>query len=226
MEINSLRIRCIAERVAYETMADIGTDHAFIPIAALRIGVAKKAVACDLRAGPLERARQNICACGLESQIETRLGYGLDPLCPGEAETITIGGMGGMLMSEIFEQGRDVAASACQLVLQPQRDIPHVRKAVHRIGFRIEGESIVAEANQFYFVLDCRNGDDAAYSERDYMFGRFLPDEASEVYKDYLAKQMKEHETLLLRLEGSSEAVEQKKQEIIDQIRIYEGLLR
>ena len=87
-------------------LADIGTDHGYIPIALVQKGRIPSALAMDVGKGPLSRAREHIHSQGLDTYIETRLSDGLTELHEGEADTVLIAGMGGMLMKRILEGGK------------------------------------------------------------------------------------------------------------------------
>ena len=97
------------------TLADVGTDHGYIPIAMVLRGHVEKAIAMDLRTGPLERARKHITAYGLEDRIETRLSDGVSALAKNEADSIVVAGMGGELVIHILETGKAVCKSAKEL---------------------------------------------------------------------------------------------------------------
>ena len=99
----SKRLEMVAGLVTQERIADIGTDHGYVPIYLYKQGRIKKAYACDVRKGPLEKCRKNIALYGAEDVIETRLGSGLTPLKAGEAETAIMAGMGGMLIVHILQ---------------------------------------------------------------------------------------------------------------------------
>ena len=105
----SKRLEMVAGLVTQERIADIGTDHGYVPIYLYKQGRIKKAYACDVRKGPLEKCRKNIALYGAEDVIETRLGSGLTPLRPGEAETAIMAGMGGMLIVHILQDSPEVA---------------------------------------------------------------------------------------------------------------------
>ena len=89
-------------------VADVGTDHGYIPIYLVQTGIADRAIAMDVRSGPLERARAHVDRLppGCRERIETRLSDGLKALSPGEADTVVIAGMGGELMIRILDEGR------------------------------------------------------------------------------------------------------------------------
>ena len=97
----SQRLRVVGDFVTQKTVADIGTDHAYVPIYLHRKGEVEKVIACDINQKPLEKAQQNIKAYHAENIITTRLGNGLQPLQPNEVDTIIISGMGGMLIIEL-----------------------------------------------------------------------------------------------------------------------------
>lgn len=150
----SKRMEAVAALVSLEgVLADVGTDHAYVPIALVERGKIRRAIAMDIGEGPLSRAQANIEAEGLAEQIETRLSDGLAELAPGEAEIILIAGMGGELVLRILTEGTAVCGRAKELVLQPQSDIPKVRKFLRLHGYRIEAENLVYEDGKFYPMM-------------------------------------------------------------------------
>jgi len=147
----SPRLKAVLSFVRGRCLADIGTDHAFLPIAACLDNVVEKSVACDVSPGPLKIASDNIVGSGLEDRIVTRLGFGLQPLYEGEADCVVISGMGGMNIIEILNNAK--IFSVKRLILQPQRDIPAVRLAVKDLGFCIIGEAIVEDRGRSYTII-------------------------------------------------------------------------
>ena len=110
------------------SVADIGTDHGYIPIYLMKEGIASKVIALDINKGPLERARLHIVGNGLKGQIETRLSDGLCKVMPGEVDTMIAAGMGGALVIKILTEGKKVVDSLTACILQPQSEIWKVRK--------------------------------------------------------------------------------------------------
>lgn len=139
-----------------DTLADIGTDHALIPAYALLNQRCKKAIACDVRTGPLERAERTLRQYGLGECMELRLGSGLEPLKPREAQCIVLAGMGGLLMIELLEQSLDIAREASHLILQPMVGQEAVRPYLWQRGFEVEDEALVNEGPKLYQVLRVR----------------------------------------------------------------------
>ncbi len=155
----SERLQAVAELVSPGSrLADVGTDHGYVPIFLVRKGRIPSAVAMDINRGPLERARLHIRQYGLEGCIETRLSDGLAKLLPGEADSILIAGMGGMLTVRILESGREVLQAAKELILQPQSDIREVRLFLKKNGYRIEAENMVEEDGKFYPMMRAVQG--------------------------------------------------------------------
>lgn len=147
-----------------KTVADVGTDHGYIPVYLVLSKKAERAIAMDVNQGPLRRAKEHILQYGLEKQIETRLSDGCSALRPGEADVIVIAGMGGALMQRILAQGKETAQSAGKLVLQPQSEVMAFRQFLAAGGYRITAEDMVLEEGKYYPVIaaeyaGCRNGE-------------------------------------------------------------------
>ncbi len=147
-----------------KTVADVGTDHGYIPVHLVLSKKAERAIAMDVNQGPLRRAKEHILQYGLEKQIETRLSDGCSALRPGEADVIVIAGMGGALMQRILAQGKETAQSAGKLVLQPQSEVMAFRQFLAAGGYRITAEDMVLEDGKYYPVIaaeyaGCRNGE-------------------------------------------------------------------
>jgi len=166
-----------------------------LPIAAVQAGLCKKAIACDIRPGPLEIAVKNINNAKLAKKIETRLGDGLLPLEPGEAESIVISGMGGMRIWGILQEGMLQARQAGRLILQPQHDVPLLRKNLHLAGFKIFDERLIYEEvagrGHFYVLLAASYvGEVPCWSEQEYFLGKHIMTKGGEILHAF-----KEHET-------------------------------
>lgn len=183
----SFRLRQIADRIKYcELLADIGTDHAYIPIYAVKNGIAKRAVAADISEGSCSKARLNVNTYGLSECIEVRQGSGLEVINEDESpDAIVIAGMGGLLMISILEAGREVLSRTEQLILQPQRDIEEARRHIHSIGFKIAYESLFKDGGKFYTLLDCERGNEN-YTDMEYMFGKIPLENSSPVLREYV----------------------------------------
>ena len=142
-------------------LADIGTDHAYLPVWLLQNRGADLAhvIAADLRPGPLDRARQTVRAAGLEGAVDFRLCDGLEGLRPGEADVIVIAGMGGETIAHIlaYAPWRDWAGIT--LILQPMSSMPDLRGWLQGHGFAIEREELCREGELLYTAFLVRAGE-------------------------------------------------------------------
>ena len=135
------------------TLADVGTDHGYIPIYLLQQEKIPSAIAMDINEGPLERAKEHIALYGLQAYIQTRLSDGVAALKPGEVEAVLIAGMGGGLVMHILQDGEQVCRTAKELILQPQSEIERVREFLREEGYTILAEGMVYEDGKFYPMM-------------------------------------------------------------------------
>ena len=136
-----------------ERLADVGTDHGYVPIYLVERKHIPSAIAMDIRTGPLERAREHIRMYGMEDYIQTRLSDGVAALKPDEVDTILVAGMGGGLVMHILESGRAICEQAHGLVLQPQSELPKVRRFLMENGYVTEREEMVMEDGKYYPMM-------------------------------------------------------------------------
>lgn len=185
--------------------ADIGTDHALVPVELVRRGIVKKALAMDVRPGPLSRAKEQISRAGLSDQIEPRLSDGLAALKPQEAETVIIAGMGGELIIRILTEGRHMWDSVAQWVLSPHSEVFKVRGWLLENGFSIEKEDMVCEDGKYYVLMDVRRAGSGIESPaRDAEFVRLLyGDSLIRERNPVLTQYLKEEEQMLMEREAS-----------------------
>lgn len=169
-------------------VADIGTDHGHLPIYLIQQGISPFCLACDIKEKPLECAKANIEISHTQN-IETRLGAGLSPVSPDEADCITIAGMGGEVISGILDDTPWVKDGRFTLILQPMTSADTLRKYLCENGFSIESETACEENRKIYTVIK------AVYCGKcftpDEIFcrvGRLTPD--TPAGKKYIEKQL------------------------------------
>ena len=171
-----------------DILADIGTDHGYLPVYLLKNGIIKKAIAADLSRVSADKASESLKAEGLEDYADVRCGNGLSVLSTDDnVNTIVLTGMGGMLVIDILRSNLDVVDAADYLILQPQRHIDRVRDFVHKIGFKITAEDMCMERGKYYFAMRCEKGEDVPYDRGDLFLGRFLPVSKNPLFKSFLA---------------------------------------
>lgn len=139
-------------------LADIGADHARLPLALAASGGVAHAIAVDVNEGPFEAARRAVKAAGMEKMVEVRRGDGLSPLAHGEADAVAVAGMGGSLMVHILEEGVAVLEGVDTLILQPQSDAAELRAWLYDNGWHIAEESLVRAGGRLYEILLARRG--------------------------------------------------------------------
>jgi len=146
-------------------LGDIGTDHAYLPIYLWEKGIIRHAVAVDVHEGPYLSARSAVASRHLEQAIEVRFGDGLRPVQPGEVDTLTLAGMGGNTMLEIFVARPEVMAQVQTLVLQPQGSEGKVRLRLLQEGWRLRREQLVEEEDRIYVVMNYSREEGFTYQE-------------------------------------------------------------
>lgn len=152
----SERLKCVASLVNKGArVADIGTDHAYLPIYLVQNGISNKVYACDVRKEPLRRAKLHIDEYGLSDKITTQLCDGLKGINKGDVDTVTICGMGGKLMKNILKAGIDKLGDNTQLVLSAQSELKDFRKYLLETGIDIKSEHMLLEDGKYYFIFDC-----------------------------------------------------------------------
>lgn len=152
----SERLKCVASLVNKGArVADIGTDHAYLPIYLVQNGISNKVYACDVRKEPLRRAKLHIDEYGLSDKITTKLCDGLKGINKCDVDTVTICGMGGKLMKNILKAGIDKLGDNTQLVLSAQSELKDFRKYLLETGIDIKSEHMLLEDGKYYFIFDC-----------------------------------------------------------------------
>lgn len=188
------RLRRVAELVRPGSrLADIGTDHAFLPVWLVRAGVCPRAIAADLREGPAAAARRTIREAGLEDRIEVRIGDGLAPVRPEEADDIVLAGMGGETIAAILAACPWAKNARYHWVMQPMTRPEALRRYLLGEGFSLLNERIAQDGERRYLVMEAAfTGEAAAVSsEAAYYIGALEPEEGAahlRVQSDHLRR--------------------------------------
>lgn len=180
------RLRAIAEQVPRGAkLADVGTDHGFLPVWLILNGVVETAIASDLRAGPLDRARQTAARYGVAEKISFRLCAGLDGIARSEVDTIAIAGMGGDTIAQILAAAP--WARERTLLLQPMTALPALRRWLGQNGCAIQAERTAREGQRLYSVWTVAGGEMPALSPGELWAGRQSADPLRGEYLDFIA---------------------------------------
>ena len=135
-------------------VVDVGTDHGYLPVYLVERGRVQRALAADINPQPLESARKNIAAAGLEGKIGVVQTDGLDGIDLEQFTDVIVAGMGGMLIGEILE--RRMPLDGVNLILQPMTQAPFLRRWLCEKGFRILAETPAQAAGKVYAVINAR----------------------------------------------------------------------
>lgn len=186
MQLDS-RLSAVASLVRKNTkFADIGTDHAYLPVFLIKNGIIYNAIAADLRKGPLENARETAEAYNLTEKIELRLSDGLDNFNDGEVNEIAVAGMGGLLISQFIERTAWLRNEDVHLILQPMTHAEELRKTLFENGFKIDKEIATTDKDKLYIVISAYYcGETVKYTDADLIVGS-LPQNNDEASKKYL----------------------------------------
>lgn len=208
-------------------LADIGSDHAYLPANLALNGRIEFAVAGEVVRGPFENAEHEIRREGLAGRVCARLADGLAAIAPEDAiDVITICGMGGPLIRTILEEGREKLALHPLLILQPNVGEENVRRFLNDNGYWIEAERILEEDGHTYEIIVGRyHGSRQELTDDELKFGPFLMKERSSAFVRKWKKETDKERRVLGQLEHASRVPVEKKRELEAEILRIEGVL-
>lgn len=223
------RLSCVAGFVRNGSrVADIGTDHAYIPVYLLLNGVSPSAVAADLREMPLKNAKKTIEQFSLSDSIDAVISNGLDSIEKDSCEDIVIAGMGGILITEILSRTEWIFDAKYRFILQPMSHHEDVRSFLFENGFEIKGEKCCLDSKHCYCVTVAEyTGIKNEHSPAEIYTG-ILDKSTDEASKIFLTNQLRRLEKRFNALKNSGcESDETQRLGVIieDFKRITEGLL-
>ncbi len=162
----SPRLSAIAGMVREgSVVADVGTDHALLPVSLVRSGVCPRAAASDISCDAARRAEKNVREAGLADRISVHVRDGLNGYESGDADVLVISGMGGPLMIRILSENPDLTESFGEMILSPQSEIRQVRIWLRGNGYMLEDEAFVEDAGHGYTIMRTCRGEETLYGE-------------------------------------------------------------
>lgn len=246
----SKRLQTVANAVTPGSrVADVGTDHGYVPIYLVERGLCPGAIAMDVNEGPLARAEEHIRAEGLSDRIQTRKSDGLAALAPEETDAVVIAGMGGALMCRILQNATAFLEAGRELILQPQSEWFKVRRLLSASGYRITKEWFLEEEGKYYVVIkagpapetdrESRAGDagsdaadgaagdagDCFTDDFTCRYGAFLLDRRDPVLIAYLKKEAQKKRQILHHLSETDDKQQQRRRQLAKELRDIEGYL-
>ena len=186
-------------------VADIGCDHAYLPIHLAKEDISPRIIACDINAGPILRASENIDDVDMGDRIEVRQGDGLSVIEPGEVASVVIAGMGGRLMMKILTEGREVLRQVREVILEPQSEVSALRHFLQDEGYRIISENMVSEDDKYYPVIKAIPGQMDWDREIYFRYGKILLREENPVLHEFLLREKQYLGDLLIELSENEE---------------------
>lgn len=206
-------------------IADIGTDHGYIPVYLLNKGRVPYAILADVNKGPLENAKKEVRHNNLLDKVDLRLGSGIEVLERGEVDEVIIAGMGGILISQLLEAKSEVAKSLDKLILQPMQAQDELRKYLLNNGYDILDEVLVKEDFRIYEIIIAKyTGENTNIEDEIYLqVGKKLIENKDPLLKEFIDKKIYMYNSILEKIEGKSgESIDKKRKdslEVIDKLK-------
>lgn len=201
-------------------IADIGTDHAYIPAYLIEKGVIERAFACDIKIGPLQNAEKTMREHGIGS-VDFILCDGLSGVSPESIDTVVIAGMGGEMIAAILEQAPWCRDARYRFVFQPMTKAEVLREYLYRTGFEIQRETLAAEKDKLYTVmLVCYTGVSRNISEVLALLGEARADP---LFEEKRRREIKRLKAIYRSLENKKDAAEMREKiaALIKEIEVY-----
>ena len=214
------------------TIADIGSDHAYLPCHAVQKGIVPFAIAGEVVEGPYQSAVRQVESAGLVDKISVRKGNGLEVIEPGEIDCITIAGMGGTLIANILDRGVNKLTGVKRLILQPNVGSVATRKWLFDHRWQLIGEEILEEDGKIYEILVAEKGDPlTAYSddlESGFLLGPYLSKEKNEAFVQKWLGEKTNWFRIIEQLDQAEQTEQNliKKQELLGKVKLIEEVLQ
>ena len=210
------RLRAIAAQVgSFQRMADIGTDHAFLPVWLIQNNRITFAVAGDVQPGPLEAAKRSVREAGLEPAIAVRLGNGLQVVAPGEVDVVVIAGMGGPTIREILESSPTVVSKLSRIVCQPMIGAAILREWFLTNGWKIIDEDLVMEDGRLYEIIVAEPGKTMPIAELLLEIGPVLWRRQHPLLREHLIRLRQQYARQAGAMEKSSSMAVEKRRQVV-----------
>ena len=209
-------------------IADIGTDHGYIPVYLLNQNKIQYAILGDVNKGPLENARKEVTRNKLQDKVDLRLGSGIEVLKENEVDEIIIAGMGGMLINNLLKANEKVAHTTEKLILQPMQAPEELRMFLYQNGYKILDEHLVREEHRLYEIIVCKY-EGLEPQEIDpiyYEIGLKLIQNNDPLLNDFIENKIRINQNVLKKLEGKErQGIEDKRAALNKKIDALNDLL-
>lgn len=208
-------------------LADIGTDHGYIPLYATQNGICDKAIAIDINKDPLDKARLNAILEGAGDELEFRLGDGLNPLEKDEVEAVIIAGMGGNLIRDILEESIDKVTSLNYLILVPAQNPEVLREYLYNNDYEIISENLCEEDGIYYelFKVRKKEGESMGLDSIYYEISPKLLMQKHPLMKDYLNSKVDNYKRILSFITESTVSARDRRIAVEEKINIISNMI-
>ncbi|HAT4137625.1 TPA: SAM-dependent methyltransferase [Clostridium perfringens] len=226
----SKRLKRIAEHVdKCESVADIGTDHGYIPIYLVKEGICKKAIASDINKGPIEKAKVNVAFEGVSNKVKCLLGPGLNPLKVGEVNGVILAGMGGNLTRDILLADIDKVKKYDFIILQPAQNPEVLREFLYKNDYEIIDEDLIKDEGRFYELFKVKYNENSEKlvfeDELEYEVSPLLREKGHPLFKEFIEEKINRCETILSFIKEDTEAAKKRKSDLEEKINKLKGML-
>lgn len=199
----SKRLKAVADMVTKgNIVADIGTDHGYVPIYLVKNNISERAYAMDINEGPLKMAAKNIRLEGLSEKITTVLSDGMEQMKDNMAESVIIAGMGGDLIVDILSRG-SLVKGIKELILSPHKRVDLVRKFLVGNCWEIIQENMVVDGGKYYTIIKAVKGQNTEYTDVELLYGKYLLETKNQILKQYLQKENEKFSKILNTMKES-----------------------
>ena len=226
----SKRLKRIAEHVdKCESVADIGTDHGYIPIYLVKEGICKKAIASDINKGPIEKAKVNVAFEGVSDKVKCLLGPGLNPLKVGEVNGVILAGMGGNLTRDILLADMDKVKKYDFIILQPAQNPEVLREFLYKNDYEIIDEDLIKDEGRFYELFKVKYNENSEKlvfeDELEYEVSPLLREKGHPLFKEFIEEKINRCETILSFIKEDTEAAKKRKSDLEEKVNKLKGML-
>lgn len=225
----SKRLKTIVSKIEKcYLLADIGTDHGYVPIYAIKNNLCNRAIASDINLEPVKRARNNILWEGLKDKISVRQGAGLKPFVIGEAEIVIIAGMGGHLICDILKDDIEKVKKLKYLILQPAQNPEVLREYLYCNNYEIIDEDLCEDEGIIYEIFKVRwdkNAINEALDKIYYEISPFLLQNNNPLINKYIIEKRDKCKKILSFINEDTEGAKKRVNELKEKISLLNELL-
>lgn len=219
------RLSIVCSFIRRGTLADIGSDHAYLPIYAIQNDLCTKAIAGEVIQGPYKAAKRNIANYELNQQVDVRLGDGLSVInSEDQIDNITVCGMGGPLIAKILNDGKDKLVNHPRLILQSNIQTQALRQTLNKLSYEIVDERIIEEKGHIYEIVVAEfNNNLVKLNILQEKFGPFLLRECNNIFQKKWQRELEALRDIKSQLNSTSH--HERLKEIEDEINLIQEVL-